>query len=231
MSATLQLMPAGGSFQIEEATIAGIHQAIREGRTSCRDIVQAYVDRARAYNGICTRLVTADDAPVSPAPGTVRAKLPLQFPMETAAADVLPDFGQYKSRPIGYGRMQATTSDPTVPQQYGMVAGIPNAGQVNALEVLNIRGERSVTCKGKFDAPPGQPLPAGAPAVCEEFRKQPDAIETAAAMDARYGRKPDLKAMPLYCVPRGATKPPSSRSHPLTRTRRIIASRRRTSVR
>ena len=54
-------------------------------------------------------------------------------------------------------------------QQYGMVAGIPNAGQVNALEVLNIRGERSVTCKGKFDAPPGTPLPAGAPALARSF--------------------------------------------------------------
>jgi hypothetical protein len=88
--------------------------------------------------------------------------------------------------------MEKTASDPSVYQQYGMVAGIPNAGQVNALEVLNIRGERSVTCKGKFDAPPGTPLPPGAPAPCEEFRKQPDALETAAALDAKYGRNPDL---------------------------------------
>ena len=97
--------------------------------------------------------------------------------------------------------METTASDPSVHQQYGMVVGIPNAGQVNALEVLNIRGERSVTCKGKFDAPPGTPLPAGAPAACEEFRKQPDALEIAAALDAKYGRNPDLKAMPMYCVP------------------------------
>ena len=33
-----------------------------------------------------------------------------------------------------------------------MRVGIPNAGQLNALETLNIRGERSVTCKGAFDA-------------------------------------------------------------------------------
>jgi Asp-tRNA(Asn)/Glu-tRNA(Gln) amidotransferase A subunit family amidase len=85
-------------------------------------------------------------------------------------------------------------------QQYGMVTGIPNAGQLNTLETLNVRGERSVTCKGAFDAAPGTALPAGAPSVCEEFRKQPDALETAAALDAKYGRNPDLDAMPMYCV-------------------------------
>ena len=92
-------------------------------------------------------------------------------------------------------------SDPSVYQQYGMVVGIPNAGQVNALESLNIRGERSVTCKGKFDAPPGTPLPKDAPAECEKFRQQPDALEYAAELDKKYGRNPDTKAMPLYCVP------------------------------
>ncbi|MCY4121975.1 MAG: hypothetical protein OXG72_13760, partial [Acidobacteria bacterium] len=45
-------------FQIEEATIEGIHRAIQGGRTSCQGVVQAYVDRARAYNGACTQLVT-----------------------------------------------------------------------------------------------------------------------------------------------------------------------------
>ncbi len=85
--------------------------------------------------------------------------------------------------------------------QIGMRVGIPDAGQINALETLNIRGERSVTCKGAFDAHPSQgPLPAGAPAVCEEFRKQPDALERAAELDAQYGRNPDLAALPMYCV-------------------------------
>ena len=70
----------------------------------------------------------------------------------------------------------------------GMRVGIPNAGQLNALETLNIRGERSVTCKGAFDAHPSTgPLPAGAPAACEAFRKQPDALERAAELDAQYG--------------------------------------------
>ncbi len=84
-------------------------------------------------------------------------------------------------------------------QQYGMVVGIPNAGQVNALSTLNLRGERSVTCKGDFDKATG-PLPAGAPAACDAFRKQPDALERAAQLDAQYGRNPDLKKLPMYCV-------------------------------
>ena len=57
---------AGGAgavlFAIEEATIDSIHAAIRSGQTTCQAIVQAYIDRARAYNGVCTSLVTADGA-------------------------------------------------------------------------------------------------------------------------------------------------------------------------
>ena len=42
--------------------------------------------------------------------------------------------------------MEKTASKGDVYQQFGMIAGIPNAGQVNALSTINIRGERSVTC-------------------------------------------------------------------------------------
>ena len=82
-----------------------------------------------------------------------------------------------------------------------MIVGIPNAGQLNALGTLNIRGERSVTCRGDFDRHPSQgPLPPGAPPVCEFFRQQPDALERAAELDAQYGRNPDLEKMPMYGV-------------------------------
>ena len=75
-------------------------------------------------------------------------------------------------------------------QQFGMRVGIPNAGQLNALETLNIRGERSVTCRGDFDrAPSAGPLPPGAPPECEEFRKQPDALERAAQLDGQVRHK------------------------------------------
>ncbi|MCY4659565.1 MAG: amidase family protein [Acidobacteria bacterium] len=190
-------------FRIEEATIEGIHRAIQGGEISCRSVVQAYVDRARAYNGACTRLVTLDGAPVAPASGPVRAGTPVRFPTSTVpVASILPDFDRYAGIPLDLGRMEPTLSDPSVQAQYGMVAGVPNAGQVNALSTLNLRGERSVTCKGACDAHPSTgELPANCPAACEAFRQQPDAVERALELDARFGADPDLAALPMYCVP------------------------------
>ena len=40
---------AQGSFQIEKATIGDIHQAIQQGDTTCLQVVQGYVERAKAY--------------------------------------------------------------------------------------------------------------------------------------------------------------------------------------
>jgi Asp-tRNA(Asn)/Glu-tRNA(Gln) amidotransferase A subunit family amidase len=98
--------------------------------------------------------------------------------------------------------MEPTATDPTVYQQYGMTIGMPNVKEVNALQTINIRGERSVTCKGDYDLAPSKgPLPAGAPKVCEEFRKLPDALERAAELDKEYGTKPDLAKLPMYCIP------------------------------
>jgi amidase len=189
-------------FHIEEATIGDMQRAIQDGRTTCKAVVQAYITRARAYNGVCTRLVTRDGADIPQASGTVRAGAPIIFPKTTVAvSSLLPDFEKYTGLPIEYGRMEATASDPSVPQQYGMVVGIPNARQVNALSTLNMRGERSVSCKAECDTAPSKgPLPKRCPQVCEEFRKQPDALERAAQLDAEYGRKPDLKKLPMYCV-------------------------------
>lgn len=204
--ATLGVLLAGLSapafaFQVEEASIEGIQTAIQNGQTTCQQVVQAYIDRAKAYNGVCTALVTPDGKPIQSKFGPVRAGSPLKFPAATVAVSkLLPNFDKYKGMPLEYGRMDTTASDPKVSQQYGMIVGIPNAGQLNALSTLNIRGERSVTCQGAFDAPPGTPLPANAPAVCEKFRQQPDAIERAAALDKQYGRHPDLKKMPMYCA-------------------------------
>jgi len=189
-------------FRLQEATIDDIHRAIRSGQITCRGLVQLYLNRAKAYNGVSDMLVTKDGAAIPPAPGVVRAGSALKFPSETIAiSTLLPNFDQYAGPPIEFGRMEATASDPTVQQQFGMTIGIPNAGQLNALGTLNIRGERSVTCKGDRDRRPSDgPMPPGSPAVCEEFRKQPDALERAAELDAQYGRNPDLAKMPMYCV-------------------------------
>ena len=190
------------SFQLVEATIDELHAAIRSGDTTCVAVVEEYIARARAYNGVSSLLVTEDGAPVSPATGAVRAQSPIEFPTETVnASDVLPDLDKYQGPPLEFGRMEATASDPSVSQQFGMIVGIPNAGQLNALATLNIRGERSVTCRGDYDRHPSLgPLPTGAPPVCEHFRHFPDALERAAELDAAYGRNPDLEAMPMYGV-------------------------------
>ena len=189
-------------FRLEEATIDELHRAIRAGQTTCVAIVQHYIARARAYNGACSALVTEDGAPVPEASGAVRAMAPLRFPTATVkAATIFPDLDKYQGPPLEFGRMEPTASDPSVQQQYGMITGIPDAGQLNALATLNIRGERSVTCRGDFDRHPSEgPLPPGAPPVCEEFRRLPDALERAAELDAAYGSNPPLDTMPMYGV-------------------------------
>ena len=199
---TEKLKVQSQTFSLMETTIDELHEAIKSGRTTCVAIVRQYLDRVRAYNGVASMLVTEDGAAVPEAPGVVRGRQPLRFPTESVkASTILPDLDRYQGPPLEYGRMEPTSSDPTVSQQFGMIAGIPNAGQVNALATLNIRGERSVTCKGDFDRHVSEgPLPPGAPPVCEHFRLMPDALERAAELDAAYGSNPDLEKMPMYGV-------------------------------
>lgn len=202
LSMLLAMSSPAQAFQVEESSIDGLHRAIQRGETTCLKTIQGYVARARAYNGICTALVTADGAPVASASGTLRAGRRLSFPIQTiAASSLLPELSAYKGTALEYGRLQATVSDPQSVQQYGMVVGIPGSRQVNALSTLNLRGERSVSCAAGCDGDPAEgALPASCPKACEALRVLPDALETAAQLDAQYGRKPDLKKMPMYCV-------------------------------
>jgi amidase len=191
-----------GTFRLEEATIDELHRAIQLGQTTCVAVVRQYIDRVRAYNGVASVLVTKDGVPVAPATGAERAGAPLKFPTKTVKADtILPDLDKYQGPPLEFGRMEPTASDPDAQQQFGMIVGVPNGGQLNALATLNIRGERSVTCRGDFDKHPSLgPLPPGAPPVCEYFRQLPDALERAAELDAAFGRNPDLAKMPMHGV-------------------------------
>ena len=176
-----------GKFEVVEASIARLAQPFARVETTLVEVVQSYIDRARAYNGVASMLVTEDGLPVPECHRRGPRRAPLKFPTETIpVSDVLPDLDKYKGPPLEYGRMEATASKPDVQQQFGMIAGIPKAGQVNALSTLNIRGERSVTCWGDYDPHPSEgPLPAGAPPVCEMFRQFPDALERAAELDRR----------------------------------------------
>ena len=100
-------------FRLEEATIEELHAAIRGGETTCVAVVQHYIERARAYNGVASLLVTEDGGPVAEATGTVRAGAPLHFPTETvAASDDLPRSRQIpgpaaRIRPHGGDRLRS----------------------------------------------------------------------------------------------------------------------------
>src|SRR3979411_3357590 len=131
-------------FRLEEATIDELQGAIRDGRTTCVAVVQHYLERVRAFNGVASALVSEDGLPVGPATGAVSGGAPVGFPTQTVkASPILPDLDKYKGPPLEFGRMEPTASDPAVPQQFGMIVGIPKDGQVNALATLHIRVERS----------------------------------------------------------------------------------------
>src|SRR5262245_12842152 len=88
-------------FLLEEATIDELHAAIGAGEITCVQVVQRYLDRARAYNGVASRLVTEDGRPVAPATGTIRAGAPLSFPTATVRASTLfPDLARYQGPPL-----------------------------------------------------------------------------------------------------------------------------------
>src|SRR5215471_20868860 len=117
---TAQLDTPEKPFRLEEATIEELHAAIKSGQTTCVAIVQHYIDRVRAYNGVASALVTTDGAPIPEAMGAVRAQAPLCFPTATIkASTVLPELDKYQGLPLEYGRMEATASDPAVQQQFG----------------------------------------------------------------------------------------------------------------
>ena len=134
----------------------------------------------------------------------MRAGAPLTFPTETVAiSTLLPNYNEYAGPPIELGRMEPTASDPAVQQQYGMTIGTPNSGKVNALGTINLRGERSVTCKGDRDkAPSAGALPRR---LACRVRRVPEAARRARARRRTGSRStaanPDLAAMPMYCIP------------------------------
>src|ERR1035437_3800348 len=101
------VQPQGFRFHLEEATIADVHRAIQSGQITCRGLVQAYLNRARAYNGVCNRPVTEEMAP---------DYLPRYSEYKAAVAETagLADSDRGKTLPIEFGRLEPTASDPSV---------------------------------------------------------------------------------------------------------------------
>lgn len=174
--------PTPWKFRLEEARIEDLHRAIQTRQITCEKIVQAYIDRIRAYDGQCVAPVNPNDA--------------------NDPKNHFPDIAKYTGTPMQPGAMQATVSDPATQQTYGYIRGVKNAGQLRSLSTVNIRGERSATCKATCDLHPSKgALPGTCPRACEAFRAQPDGIERARELDRQFGAKPNLAAMPLYCTP------------------------------
>src|SRR4029077_977233 len=89
------------AFRLEEATIDDLHAAILSGATTVVAVVQCYLARVRAYNGVASMLMTQDGAPVAEVPGVTRAGKALKFPTQTLkASTILPDLDKYKGPPL-----------------------------------------------------------------------------------------------------------------------------------
>ena len=63
------MIAAKKPFCLEEATIDEMHRAIQSGEITVVEIVQHYIARARAYNGVSSVLVTEHGDPVPPTTG------------------------------------------------------------------------------------------------------------------------------------------------------------------
>ena len=88
-------------FRVDEATIDELHAAIKSGEATCVAVVQQYLERVRAYNGVASLLVTEDGLPVPEARGAMRGLAPLRFPSETIkASTILPDLHKYQGPPL-----------------------------------------------------------------------------------------------------------------------------------
>lgn len=78
----------------------------------------------------------------------------------------------------------------------GVVSAIPNAGQVNALQSLNLRPANYAALGFK---PPHDPGPRSETDLVDDDPSMPDALEVAAQLDAELRGKPSLR--PLHCIP------------------------------
>lgn len=112
-------------FHLEEATIADIHNAIETHKITVTELVHLYLDRIKAFNGVCV------------------------------------------NQPEGI---------------LGPVSTIPNAGQLNALQTLNLRPDK-LEALGFDDR-----MARSMTDALDNDINMPDALEVAAAQDAHFAR-------------------------------------------
>src|SRR5438105_182902 len=73
--------PAAKKFELVEATISDIHNAIRANEITATDLVNMYLARIKAYNGTCVDQPQGILGPVSPIPhaGSINALMTLNL--------------------------------------------------------------------------------------------------------------------------------------------------------
>ena len=154
----------GWKFRLEEARIEDIQRAIKTRQITCEKVVQAYINRIRAYDGQCVAPVNPNDA--------------------NDPKNHFPDIGKYTGTPMQPGVMQATISDPASQQTYGYIRGVKNAGRLRSLSTVNIRANaRRHAKRPAISIPLKEPCPGDCPRTCEAFRAQPDGIEYCAGFE------------------------------------------------
>ena len=123
-------------FRLEEATIEELHRAIKAGRTTCVAIVQHYIERARAFNGVASALVTKDGMPVPDATGAVRGGKPLRFPTQTISVSTIREFFD----PVSAGPLVVEAAI-EISHAMGWQGGAPDLYRYAAGSESSLRGE------------------------------------------------------------------------------------------
>ena len=116
MCAPSLLRSQDAPFHVEEASITDIQNAIRSGKTTCKQVVQQYNERAKAYNGACTALMTIDGNLIHHAYGMMRAGSAAQVP-NADGLQPRPSFRTWINTKVcrwSLGKMITSASDPTV---------------------------------------------------------------------------------------------------------------------
>src|SRR5215813_13234264 len=124
-------------FHLEEARIKDVHRAIKLGQISCQGVLQAYINRIRAYDGACVELANPNDG-----------NDPKNF---------FPNVSQYTGTPLQPGTMRPTISDPSKLQMSGTISGERSVTCKAACDAHPSTGPLPSTCNQACDAFRAQP--------------------------------------------------------------------------
>jgi Asp-tRNA(Asn)/Glu-tRNA(Gln) amidotransferase A subunit family amidase len=117
LSAAVAAQPAPNQFHLEEATITDIQSAIQRKELTTTDVVEGYLRRIKAYNGVCVQQPEGLLGPVSTIPhaGQINALMTLNLRPEHRAAW---GFDEHHGRSI----TDSVDADPNMPDALEVAA-------------------------------------------------------------------------------------------------------------